>query len=109
MLNINFIEKNNLKDPFDIKENIFAIRWTNTTSWNKYFNLNYFDKSKIIFLDKNDYKVEKFMLSLRTKRGINNIEDYIDILVDNWQDKAVDYINKKLINLSENKLKLTSK
>ena len=110
-LNINFIKNNNLIDILNISDdsNVQAVRWTNTTSWKKYFENKFFDLNKFSFLDDTDYKIEEFILKLRTKQGVSDIREYESILVDNWEDKLKDYIEDKLVYFDDNKFKLTSR
>lgn len=83
------------------------VRFTNTTSWDKYNNWEYIDKEKTILLTDKDYKIEQFFLWLRTINWVENIDDYSGVLVSNYKEKIKEYIENWYIMIKDTKTILT--
>ncbi len=100
---------------FNKSEKIFdnlqslSLRWTNTTSWKKYFDWKFIDKPKVQFLTEKDVKIELFFLKLRTKRGVENLGLYQDVLVSDWENKMQEFEKQNLVYYKPPRLVLTDK
>ncbi len=90
-------------------DNIKWVRYTNTKSWQDYFDKNYMDKKTIIKLDDKNYNIEKFFLWLRTNEWLGNLEQFGNILIKNYMDKIQEYQDKWFVFYDDGKLIFTDK
>ncbi len=84
-----------------------GIRWTNTPYFPKYIWDEKLSDSSIQKMDKSDYLIESFFLSLRTDRWIDDIEKFKAVLVGDYQEKIKLYEENWFIKLRENGFVLT--
>ena len=83
------------------------IRWTNTPYFPKYIWNEKLQKSEINVLSKKDYLIESFFLSLRTDRGIRDIEEFKSVLENGWEEKVKKYENDWFLKLRNGGFVLT--
>lgn len=98
----NIVDLNNKKD-------ISWVRFSNVKAWDKYFDWKYIDKKDVLILTDKDYKIEKFFLWLRTCFWIDDYKSYKDILVKDFENKIISYVNEWYLILRQNRLILTDR
>ena len=90
-------------------DNLFWIRWANTSYFPKYIWNEKLAESEIKPLSEKDYLIESFFLSLRTDRGIDSVKKYGSVLADDWKDQIKLYEENWFLKLRENGFVLTDK
>ena len=83
------------------------IRRTNTPYFPKYIWDEKIAESEIKPLSHSDYLIEKFFLSLRTDKWIDDIEKFKSVLVDDYAEKIKLYEESWFLRLRENGFVLT--
>lgn len=83
------------------------IRFTNTQSISDYINWTFIDQNNIQILNEDDYLIEKFFLRLRTDQWIENIDEFKDVLVKNYQSLIVSYKDNWFCTLDNKRFRLT--
>lgn len=83
------------------------IRFTNTQNITDYINWKIIDPNNIQILNDDDYLIEKFFLWLRTDQWIDNIDEFTNILVPNYQSLIYSYQEQWFCTINNKKLKLT--
>ena len=84
-----------------------GIRRTNTPYFPKYIWNEKIAESEIKPLSHSDYLIEKFFLSLRTDRWIDDGEKFKSVLVDDYAEKIKLYEESWFLRLRENGFVLT--
>ncbi|MFZ2150713.1 MAG: radical SAM protein [Candidatus Absconditicoccaceae bacterium] len=84
-----------------------GIRFTNTQSISDYINGDFIDSKNIQILNEDDYLIEKFFLNLRTDQGIQNIDEFKNVLVKNYLELITGYQDSGFCTLDGQKIKLT--
>ena len=90
-------------------DNLFWIRWANTSYFPKCIWNEKLAESEIKPLSEKDYLIESFFLSLRTDRGIDSVKKYGSVLADDWKDQIKLYEENWFLKLRENGFVLTDK
>ena len=88
-------------------EDLSWIRRTNTPYFPKYIWNEKIAESEIKTLSHSDYLIEKFFLSLRTDRWIDDIEKFKSVLVEDYAEKIQLYEENGFLKLRENGFVLT--
>lgn len=86
-----------------------SLRWTNTDSIDEYIKWNRNDKSKIIKLTEKDFLIEKFFLRMRTNEWIQNLNEFKNVLIPNYEEQIADYEKNWFLKIDWKKIKLTDK
>ncbi len=94
-----------INPDFDINNK--WIRFTNTQNITDYINWKIIDPNNIQILNDDDYLIEKFFLWLRTDQWIDNIDEFTNILVPNYQSLIYSYQEQWFCTINDKKLKLT--
>lgn len=84
-----------------------GIRRTNTPYFPKYIWNEKLAESAIQQLSQSDYLIEKFFLSLRTDRWVNDIEKFKSVLVEDYTEKIKLYEENGFLKFRENGFVLT--
>ena len=84
-----------------------GIRRTNTPYFPKYIWDEKLVESAIQPMSQSDYLIESFFLSLRTDRGVDDIEKYKSVLVKDYSEKIKLYEENGYLKLRENGFVLT--
>ena len=96
------------KTDFSLRsEWLNGIRRTNTPYFTKYIWNEKIAESEIKLLSHSDYFIEKFFLSLRTDRWIDDIEKFKSVLVDDYAKKIQLYEENGFLKLREKGFVLT--
>ena len=93
--------------PQNDKTLLSWIRRTNTPYFPKYIWNEKIAESEIKPLSHSDYLIEKFFLSLRTDRWIDDIEKFKSVFVDDYAEKIKLYEESWFLRLRENGFVLT--
>lgn len=83
------------------------VRFTNTANLNEYVRGSWLDTTKTIEMANEDYLIEKFFLNLRTNSGITDIDEFIPVMVPDYEKKLQSYKQQWFLEIDEKKLKLT--
>jgi len=83
------------------------VRFKNTSVLKDYCLWKYLDTQETQVLSGKDYLIESFFLSLRTDKGINNIQKYASILVEDYEKKLKLYSDEGYLNFDWESLVLS--
>lgn len=73
------------------------IRFKNTSSVKNYLKGDFIDKKSVQNLTQQDYLIEKFMLSLRTQEWVWDIQEFVSVLVPDYQELIKEYEENGLL------------
>jgi len=84
-----------------------ALRWSNTNNLAEYQKWHRIDKTKTVNMTDKDLLIESFFLKLRTDEWIDNIQEYVSILVQQYKEIIKKYTEEELFLNNPNKLVLS--
>ncbi len=89
------------------RENVYWVRWTNTSYFPKYIWDEKLAESEIKPLFEKDYLIESFFLALRTDRWIDDVEKFESVLVKDYLKRIKLYEESWFLRVRDNWFILT--
>ncbi|MDR2541542.1 MAG: radical SAM protein [Candidatus Peribacteria bacterium] len=88
---------------------IGGVRFTNTPYLPKYLAGETVNTDTVQKLSEKDYLIEKFFLSLRTDRGIQDILEFKTVLAPDWEKKTAEYTKQEFLRARDTGFVLTDR
>jgi len=80
-----------------------AFRWSNTKVIGEYLKGKYVDEGSVVEMSDKDFLIEEFFLSLRTDKGVENVQKFASVLVDDWEERIADLVEQGFVRLKNGK------